>query len=68
MNLGKVIRKWRTMSEIGIREAAQQIGLDHATLSRIERGHMPSAESLRIILFWLIADPATERKEPDATT
>jgi transcriptional regulator with XRE-family HTH domain len=56
MRLGSVIRKWRVMSELGTREAAKLIGLDHATLSRIERGYMPSADSLRAILIWLMSE------------
>lgn len=44
------------MSELGTREAAKLIGLDHATLNRIERGYMPSADSLRAILIWLMSE------------
>ena len=55
MRLGKVIRYWRKMSDIGIREAAQQIGISHGTLSRIERGEAMEGETLAKVLGWLMA-------------
>jgi transcriptional regulator with XRE-family HTH domain len=54
MRLGKVIRYWRKMSDIGIREAAQQIGISHGTLSRIERGEAMEGETLAKVLGWLM--------------
>ena len=56
MRLGEVLRKWRHMSELDIRAAAKEIGIDPTTLHRIEQGRMPSAESLRTIIIWLIGD------------
>jgi len=55
MNLGIVLRKWRLMSELDLRSAAAEIGVDPATLHRVERGRMPSAETLRTILIWLMS-------------
>ena len=55
MRLGKVIRKWRLMSELDLRSAATEMSLDAATLLRIEQGRMPSAETLRSILVWLMS-------------
>ena len=55
MRLGKVIRYWRKMSDIGIREAAQQIGISHGTLSRVERGEAMEGETLAKVLGWLMA-------------
>lgn len=57
MRIGTVLRKWRLMSELDLRSAAAEIGLDHATLHRIEQGRMPSGESLRAILMWLMSNP-----------
>jgi len=56
MRLGNVLRKWRHMSELDIRAAAKEIGIDPTTLHRIEQGRMPSAESLRTIIIWLIGN------------
>lgn len=56
MRLGTVLRKWRLMSELDLRSAAMEIGIDHATLMRVEQGRMPSAETLRSILFFLLGE------------
>lgn len=47
--------KWRKMSDLGIREAAKQIGLSAPTLSRVERGYRMDGETLYKILNWLCA-------------
>jgi transcriptional regulator with XRE-family HTH domain len=56
MKLGTVLRKWRLMSELDLRSAAAEMNLDAATLMRIEQGRMPSGETLRSILRWLMED------------
>jgi len=42
------------MSEMDVRTAADMMGLDHATLWRVEQGKPPSAETLRSILMWIM--------------
>lgn len=42
----------------GIREAAKEVGVSPATLSRIENGHVPDLETYRKICLWLEEDPA----------
>jgi len=42
---------------VGIREAAKEIGVSPATLSRVERGHMPDLETFGKICRWLNIDP-----------
>lgn len=56
MKLGRVINKWRLMSELTLRQAAKQIGIPHCTLMRLEMGHSPRAETLREVLAWLLAE------------
>jgi transcriptional regulator with XRE-family HTH domain len=41
----------------GIRETAKSIGVSPATLSRVERGHMPDLETFGKICRWLGVDP-----------
>lgn len=41
----------------GIREVASEIGISPATLSRIERGHLPDIGTFRKVCTWLGADP-----------
>ena len=55
MKLGEVIRKWRAMSELGVREVAKEIGISHGTLSRIERGEAMDGLTLTKILIWLLS-------------
>lgn len=50
-NLGLRVREKR--GEQGIRAAAKEIGISHATLSRVERGFMPDLENYRRICRWL---------------
>ena len=40
----------------GIREVATEIGISAATLSRIERGHLPDIETFRKVCEWLKVD------------
>jgi len=50
-NLGLRVREKR--GEQGIRAAAAEIGISHATLSRVERGFMPDLANYRRICRWL---------------
>ncbi len=50
-----MLRKWRTMSEITMRDAAASIGISQATLSRIERGENMDGAVLAKIITWLLA-------------
>jgi len=43
--------------ERGIREAASEIGISAATLSRIERGYLPDLKTFSRICKWLGLDP-----------
>lgn len=42
----------------GVREAAKEVGVSPATLSRIENGHVPDLETFGKICRWLDEDPA----------
>jgi transcriptional regulator with XRE-family HTH domain len=50
-NLGLRVKEKR--GEQGIRAAAKEIGISHATLSRVERGFMPDLANYRRICRWL---------------
>lgn len=54
MRLGLVIRKYRVMEELGVRDLAKKIGISAATLSRIERGKDCDSRTLSKILNWLL--------------
>lgn len=50
-NLGRRVMEKRGSQ--GIRAAAKEIGISHATLSRVERGFLPDLENYRKICNWL---------------
>ena len=51
----------------GLRTTAKVIGISSSTLSRIERGHMSSIESLHRILQWLDLDEETMKSNLTCT-
>jgi len=54
--LGRQVREKR--GDRGVREAAKEIGISAATLSRVERGHLPDLETFGKLCRWLEIDPA----------
>jgi transcriptional regulator with XRE-family HTH domain len=50
----KIIEK---RGDRGVREVAKEIGTSPATLSRVERGHLPDLETFGKICRWLGIDP-----------
>ncbi len=53
-NLGRLVQKKR--GDRGIRKVAREIGISHATLSRVERGHLPDLENYQKICRWMGID------------
>jgi transcriptional regulator with XRE-family HTH domain len=56
LRLGQLLRDRR--GERGIRAVANEIKVSPATLSRVERGHLPDMLTLTKICAWLEIDPA----------
>jgi transcriptional regulator with XRE-family HTH domain len=52
-NLGRRILEKRKKEGLGLRAAAKEIGITHATLSRVEKGFLPDLQTYRKILRWL---------------
>jgi transcriptional regulator with XRE-family HTH domain len=66
-NLGVRVKEKRGTQ--GIRAAAKEIGISHATLSRVERGYMPDLVNYRRICRWLginVEDVTGVASAPDA--
>src|SRR5213594_1664214 len=53
--LGRKLAEQR--GAMGIRETAKLVGISPATLSRVERGHLPDLETFGKICRWLNVDP-----------
>ena len=68
-SIGPLVREKRGVR--GIREAATEIGISYATLSRIENGKVPDLETFSKICQWVGIDPGEllgfERKKPVKT-
>lgn len=63
MRIGEVIRRWRKMSDIGIRDAAAEIGISHGTLSRIERGEEMTGTTMVKVLTWLFSENGSKKEK-----
>lgn len=53
--LGRKLAEKR--GERRIRETAKEIGISHATLSRVERGYLPDLDTFSKVCKWLEIDP-----------
>jgi len=56
--LGRLANERREEMGVGVRVAAKEIGISHATLSRIERGNVPDIETFSKLCDWLKLDPS----------
>jgi transcriptional regulator with XRE-family HTH domain len=54
MKLGYVLKRYRVISELSLRDLASEIGVGAATLMRLEQGRVPDGETLAKILIWLL--------------
>lgn len=52
--LGRKLAERR--GERGIRDTAKEIGISHATLSRVERGYLPDLDTFKKVCEWLEID------------
>lgn len=64
-NLGRLLQEKR--GSRGIREVAREIGISHATLSRVERGHLPDLENYQKICRWMGIDISAVGGAPSVT-
>lgn len=53
MKIGNLIKSWRTIEQISLRDLAPEIGTSVATLSRVERGELMDGATLAKILIWM---------------
>ena len=56
-NLGMVLKKWRLMNDLSIRDAARRVGISHPTYARIEWGYAMDAKTMMVVLNWLMSLP-----------
>jgi transcriptional regulator with XRE-family HTH domain len=53
MRVGELLRLYRNIENMGIRDFAAELGVSPATLSRIERGLPMTGDTLAKIIRWL---------------
>lgn len=64
-HLGAMLTLYRAARRCSARDLAPQVGISHATLSRIERGQTMDAATLLKVWAWLMHDdPATQGEAP----
>jgi transcriptional regulator with XRE-family HTH domain len=68
-DLGRLVLARRTERGIGVRAAAKEVGVSHATLARVEKGFLPDLENYEKIRRWLgiednVLGPAAEASAP----
>lgn len=51
--IGHVLRKWRIMSELTLKQASEQIGIGPSVLQYVEAGRPPSADTQVQLIRWL---------------
>ncbi len=51
--IGEIIRLWRNIHNIGIRDLAKEIGISAATLSRLERHYEVDQKTMLKLINWL---------------
>ena len=65
LRLGQLVREKR--GDEGVRAAAKEAGVSPATLSRVERGHVPDMLTFEKLCAWLRLDPKALSDDPSAS-
>ena len=52
MRLGELLKNWRTMERLTLKEVSKDIGIPLPTLSRVEHGEAMDGKTLAKILAW----------------
>lgn len=61
MRIALLLKKWRLINEIDVKELATDIGISKATMYRIEAGGGIDGETLMKIFNWLTAGIGEEK-------
>src|SRR5579885_220691 len=67
-HLGRLILARRTERGLGIRGAAKEVGISHATLARVEKGFLPDLENYEKIRRWLGIEAEAVRPNPSSSS
>ena len=56
MRVAELLKTWRFMVKLNVRDAANTIGISPSSLSRIERGYIPDGAMLIKLMAWLFGE------------
>lgn len=56
MRVGEMLSSWRHIEKVSLRAAADEIGIHHLALRRIESGHPVTGEHILKLIRWMIAE------------
>ncbi|MGB0662822.1 MAG: helix-turn-helix domain-containing protein [Pontibacterium sp.] len=52
--IGLLLKRYRQMGDVTQKELAEEIGISHSTLCRMEKGEQFSGENLSKVLKWMM--------------
>lgn len=56
MRAGEMVKSWRHIEKVSLREAADQIGIHHLALRRIEGGKPITGDHMLKLLRWMLSE------------
>jgi transcriptional regulator with XRE-family HTH domain len=56
MKIADVVRSWRLLEKMSLRDTAELIGIDRSALYRMESGRPVSASNLAAVVRWLLSE------------
>jgi len=57
MRIGAILKKWRVVSDLELKEVAQEIGIGESALRRLEGGtQKPDAQNILKMIHWLFME------------
>lgn len=60
--IGELIRLWRNVENIGVRDLGKEIGVSAATISRIESSKSVDCRTMLKLIFWLFEGSRSANK------
>lgn len=63
MRIGMLLKKWRLVNELSIRQVAEEVGIGAATLYKIETGKPIDATTQLKLFNWLFAEEVKGEKD-----
>lgn len=61
-NIGEVLRKWRIMSDLSLKQVAEMVGVKYVTIHNIESGGKMDSETQLKLIKWLFERNGDEKR------